>query len=452
MSALVQITEVPPLHQSTSTLTACPVFYASVVRDGKRKPGSLESARGNQIHETMARYTSWCAVKNTKADLPMFDKFAEGAGPTAARILSGIRDYLEIDYEHLLATELTMALDEKFRPTAVDERIEESVKDSEEPPAYMGTLDAIYLIREEQHILIPDYKSHARPFEPSDDDKALQGKMYSLFALLHFPWCQSVTFRLIFVRYSKLTREVTYERKDLPKLVEAVKAARDRQRSIHNDMATGKKLQAYSGSQCCYCPLLTDRSCPIASLNENAQATPEEWVRWDIWDREFSRANRKRMKDHIQKTGRAITVPDYNGKIYKFGPKEHESDVMPLFHGTSGSIAFRCTQCGNASDHAVESSKCPKCWSLMRPIMPIVSLLEDYAVGNPGDTGWMGKITLSSSSITSYLKAKARAFLHQSIQDSSDKVTKVKMEVSKPLDEMPNDEPNDDEWDEDGDF
>ena len=231
-TALVQIqpSPIPPLHQSTESMTACTLFYIESVIKGRKKPGGMESARGIQVHKVHADYASWCAHKGVDMDLDAFDRFAKGAGPMATKILVGMRDSYRVDYSHLLATEIPFSLDENFQPTDVPESIDGVSVDTGLPAHYQGTLDALYLFREECKGLIDDAKTHPRPYEPSDPNKPLQGKMYSLFVLLHFPWIEEVTFRLVFVRFRNLIREVTYKREDIPALIESVKAARERQK------------------------------------------------------------------------------------------------------------------------------------------------------------------------------------------------------------------------------
>jgi hypothetical protein len=86
--------------------------------------------------------------------------------------------------------------------------------------------------------------------------------------------------------------------------------------------------------------------------------------------------------------------------------------------------------------------------------MPIIDQIEDYAFGNPGDTEWIGKLVISGTKLNSALGAKKRSFLDQSISDTADTVTKVKMKVSKPLDSLPTDdfEEDSEEFDEDNEF
>jgi hypothetical protein len=132
------------------------------------------------------------------------------------------------------------------------------------------------------------------------------------------------------------------------------------------------------------------------------------------------------MKDYVQETGKDIRLTDFNGKAYTYGPQSSESDVYPLFKATATGIELD----GN------------------RLVMPIADLLADYAYATPEDAAWMGKIQISSTSIKPYLKTKRRTVIDQAIDDVVEKVTKVKMAVSRPLETLP-DEITDDDYEED---
>ena len=432
---LVQIgpAPIPPLHQSTSILTACPRFYVEAVIKGRRKPSGLEAARGTQVHRVLAKYAAWCAHKGVAMDLDAFDSFARGVGPTAASILSGLRESYACDFSHLLATEVLMSLDENFQPTEVGGPLEGTAEDSGLNPVYQGTLDALYVFRDEGKVLIDDAKTHSRPFDPTKPEYALQGQMYSLFVLQHFPWVNEVTFRLWFVRYKNLSREANYTRDDLRKLIDTVRSARSLQVAIHQDYDGGKNIEAVGNDGCFYCPLLSNRECPILQDNSNAQGDPSEWLSTRLVYDAYARANNARMKAWVQAHGKNIILRDFNQKAYSFGPVEKESNVYPLFKKTENGIAMDAQ--GN-------------------PDMPIVSLLLDYAHATPDDTKWMGNLLISSTKLNSYLGTKTRAFLDQAVTDSADKVTKATLKVSKPLDAVPDEEPEGDEpsWDDDEEF
>lgn len=387
-------------------------------------PSGLDSTRGTQIHKTMAMYLSHCARKGVGVDLDAFDQFSRGAGSQAAKILIGLRDGFVVDHDHLLATEVKMSLDEFFHPTEVADEIEDIAVDSGLEPAYEGTLDGLSVFRSEYRILIDDFKSHVRPFEPSDKP---QGKQYALFVFQHFSWVQTVTFRLIFVRYKNLTREITYTREQLPELIDSVRSARARQQMLHDDYEAERDIEAIPGPHCQYCPLLANRECPIAEMNYEMQLTPEDRLKFNIWYGIFSRVNNTVLKDVINATGRAVVLRDYNGKIYKYGPVEKESKVYPLFRKSAGGGLLR--------DHAGN------------PILPIIDLLLDHIYVNPDDTEWITKLVISGTKLESALKAKSRVDIHQSISDTADTITKVAMKLSKPLDSLPEDDDDDDERD-----
>lgn len=426
---LVQIDDMPPLRQSTVEVMSCPTFYVESKIKGNDQPGGIESARGTQVHHVWGQYAAWCANKGLPQDLVAFDRFAQGVGHAAHYILAGMKD-AEVDHAHLLATELSMSLDDNFMPTDVVEAIEGTVGDSGEPAAYQGTLDATYVFRKEKLIQVDDAKTHPRPFDPS---KTLQGKMYSLFVFQHFPWVQEVRFRLMFVRYRNLFREVTYTRSDVPALIEVVRSARARQQMIHDDYDAGRPIEAIPGSHCQYCPLLSNRKCPIAEFNPAMQLSYEDRVKFALWYKAFATVNTKVLKEHVDATGRSVILKDYNGKIYKFGPEEKTSKVYPLFRSDGNK--------GLLLDHR------------NKPVMPILDLLFDEMHASPEDIGWMANLSISGTKLKSYLNTKKRVLLDQAVADAADEVTKVKMQVSKPLDAMPDEEDFDeeDEGDE-GDF
>lgn len=423
---LVQITPspIPPLRQSLEMVMGCPTFYAESVIKGNKMPGGMESARGTQIHAVLAEYSAWCASKGIAMDFEAFDRFAKGVGPVASAILTGMRESYRVKFDNLFATELMMSLDEDFRPTEVSEAMQGTIKDSGKPAMTQGTLDALLFFREEAKADVDDAKSHPRPFDP---EPTLQSKMYALFVFQHFSWVQEVTFTLVFVRFNNLYRSVTYTRQDVSKLMEVVRSARDRQKSIHADFDAGKDLEVIAGGQCIYCPLLANRKCPIASWNPQMMDTPDKWLNFNLWYSAFSKANNKRMKEYVDGTGKSIRLNDYNGKAYTYGPQESTSQVYPLFKATAQGIELD---------------------NQGRVVMPVVDLLMDYFHAAPEDTAWFSKVQISSTGLNSYLKTKRRAVLDLAIDDVVEKVTKVKLSVSKPLETLPDEITDDDEEEE----
>lgn len=423
---LVQI-EILPLRQSTAEVMSCRLSYVESFIKGRKQPGGLDSARGTQIHQTLGQYAAWCATKRVKQDLAAFDRFSEGVGLAAHKILIGVRESYEVDFNSLFATELPMSMDEDFNPTDVVEALDGIVQSSGKDSAYQGTLDTLYAFREEFRINIDDFKSHARPYEPAE---TLQGKMYSLLAFQHFPWAQEIQFRLVFVRYNHLYRTVNYKRSDVPQLIEAVRSQRLRQKMIHDDYSNKREIGATAGTHCWWCSLLSDASCPISQYNPAMQLTPQQRLNFALWYSNFSRANNAVMKDYVQATGKAIVAKDGNEKFYRYGPEEKESNVYPVFKKTADGL-----EKNNQGNY----------------VMPIVELLLDHAYSQPEDVEWMGNLTISATKLEGYLKSKKRVNVHQAISDTADKVTKVSLRVSKPLDAEPVDD-TDDEEEEDEEF
>jgi hypothetical protein len=420
---LVKI-KIPPWHQSTEFLTSCPTLYVESVIKGNPQPGGMESARGRQVHDVGAKYVSYCALERVSFDLKKFDELAAGAGPLAARILGGMRESYEVDYSHVLATELTLSLDAYFLPTEVPAAIAGTCAETGMDPIVVGTLDALYAFPDESMMRIDDLKTHPLPFDPTD---TLQAKTYALLVFLHWSWVKKVVFRLIFVRYHKVIRAVEFTRDEISDLMAAVMAGRNRQKKIHADYEAGEKIEALAGNHCQYCPLLSNAKCPIAAYNANMQLTMQQRLNFNLWYSAFSRANNAAMKAYIQEKGRDIVLKDYNGKSYVYGPVEREAEVYPVFKFIDGRM------------DRIEATD--------QPVLPIIDLLYDYAADNPGDSGWMRNVVISSTSIKRYLKTNKRAFLDQAIEDTVEKVTKTPLRVSKPLDAVPEEE-FEEEWDE----
>ena len=430
MTDLIQIEiDTPPLHQSTVYVMACPLFYITVRKLAKRKkrlPASLESSRGNEVHAAMSRYVAWCAYKEKKMDPIAFDEFAKGAGPLAAKILAGIRDTYEVDFGHLLLTETTMALDDDLQPTNVATALEAFVADSGNEPAYEGTPDAIFAFKADRRMQIVDYKTHPRPFEPGD---TVQAKEYTLFCFQHFPWVETVVFQLVFVRYRNMVRSVTYTRDDIPMLVDAVRSARARQLALHESYKRGEEIPAIPGPQCQYCPLLANKTCPIAEFNPAMQFTPEERLRFALWYREFSKVNNEALKAYIQATGRSVKMQDGNGRWIKYGPVETESMVFPLFE-MEGRGKYRRLVLDNQG----------------RPKMPVVELLLDYVHSEESDQAFLGNLVISATKLNEARRTNKRVDLDQALQDTMPKIPKSRLKASKPLETL--EDEDEDELDE----
>ena len=144
----------------------------------------------------------------------------------------------------------------------------------------------------------------------------------------------------------------------------------------------------------------------------------------------FSRINNARMKARVEATGRPILIRDYNGKAYKYGPEESEGTSYPLFQMDADGRNLGRDDQG-------------------RILMPIVDRLLDWVLdeenGDPKDAFWYGNLEIGATELNGKLKATKRAILHQSIVDLAVPVPKVKFKVSKPLETIEDEEPEDDE-------
>jgi hypothetical protein len=220
---------------------------------------------------------------------------------------------------------------------------------------------------------------------------------------------------------------VVYTRADLPAMIEVVRSARSRQKMIHDDYHAGKEMEAIPGSHCQYCPLLSNRKCPISEFNPAMQLSYEDRLKFAIWYKAFSASNNKVLREHVDSTGRSVILKDYNGKIYKFGPEEKKSKAYPVFKRDGKGLAV---------DHQGNFE------------MPVIDLLLDHAYALPEDTEWMANLVISGTKLNQYLGTKKRVLLDQAVSDVADTVTRIKMQVSKPLDALPDEEDDEDEEDE----
>lgn len=280
-------------------LMACPESYGVQVIDGKRVPENLGSERGHEIHEVMSEYVNHCVKKRVPSDWGAFDKLASRKGAEARQILQPLRDGHIIDYRNVVGTELTLSLDEYFQPVS-------------EKAAFQGTLDCLYDLGEGKALIV-DYKSHPGPFEADTP----QCHLYPLLVFQAYAHIESVEMSLVFVRYKKCVRSVTFSRTDVPFLIDYVQAFRERQVDIHQ---TGRNaLKALPGSHCAYCPRLADVTCPIKEFNPAATHTPEERLRFNIWASQLAVQNTAALKSYVTASEKNVMVTDGNGVEYEYG-------------------------------------------------------------------------------------------------------------------------------------
>lgn len=247
MNAVIPISQLkaaPPLSQSRRELLACNLLYVSREIEGIKPPPSEAAHRGVEIHRVMSRYVDYLVKKRVKADWAEFERLCFGVSPEAKDILASVQERFELaDPEHVVGTELHWMFDANLEP----------VKNGRAD--YEMTVDVLEMPNAETAI-VTDYKSYFRLI----DADSFQGAIYSLGAFLRNPNLQSVTFRLVFVRWGA-KREKTYTRADVPALISLVKGERDRQLAIHAAFERGEELEALPGKHCLYCPLLFEH-CP----------------------------------------------------------------------------------------------------------------------------------------------------------------------------------------------
>lgn len=304
----------PALRQSAVEVAACPRAYVEIYINGRQQPESIPSERGSEVHHVMSKYVRHCATKSVASDWKYFDSLTRAAGPVAGPMLDGIRDHYEVDWKHVLDTEVEMTLDEDFEPTSRDNDESPAALEAKytgRPPAYTGTLDAIFLSYDQTAATIRDYKTHPSVF----DANTFQGKLYSLMLFQYMPALEVVQFELVFVRYVNCTRSVTYSRSDVPELKEAVSRARERQRLTHENPDAAKALPC---SVCTYCPLAKDKSCPISEQNEYLTLTPQERLIRSEWHRRMRAIDMPVLRAYAEVEG-PVSYTDGNGDVYEYG-------------------------------------------------------------------------------------------------------------------------------------
>jgi hypothetical protein len=354
MPTATKTLEIPALHQSTYEVMRCPTSYAAM-REGKKMPASMQSWRGTEIHHIAALYAEHCANNSVSADWDYFDVLTASVGEEAGTILERMRDSYLIDWKHLLTTELTLALDEDLNPIddpLVREFTSVEMMPEDTPAAHRGTLDALYLY-EDDSALVDDYKSHFQPFDP----ETYQAMLYPFMVMKYFPAVRRVTFRLRFVRFENLVREVTWEREDMPKMERKIRQARGLQQKIELQILNNEPLQAFAHAGCHYCPLsanLTD--CPISEFNPEINRSMESRANFDRWWTMLATDNRKVLKDYVQTTGNPISITDGTGESWQYGAIPTAKKRYPLTENLIHALLDNCQATGEAL-YSIERGK-----------------------------------------------------------------------------------------------
>ncbi len=367
---MTQTLHIPPLRQSVYEDMACPHLYGAKHVAQIITPGGPAASRGIEIHAVFATYISHLVKTRRRRDLEFFDELMEGTSADARAVLERFKYNHDFDPEKVVDTELEIALDERFEPvdtegvgayanaTRADRRV-----------AYLGRLDLVQL-HSRTRAQIDDWKSY---FQIVNAD-TFQSKFYPLLLFCRNPALQKVTFVLEFVRYGT-SRKVEYLRSEVPWLKEIAQRERKRQRQLHELITMGtSEISAAPGRHCTWCPLLL-KGCPLErDINPYASKSPEEHLRYLLWLREAEKTTSDVLKDTVRELG-PVQCQDQNGITYCAGFTPTPKTEYPC----------------------AETSQLLQGWLSRHP--------EDRAVA----------AGLTMSGITSFLKAKKRKELAQSL-------------------------------------
>ncbi len=366
---------IPPLSQSRHGDMACETLYVRKHVQCARVGESEPAARGIEIHQILATYINRLVATRRSTDLEVFDALMKGAGTEAREVLEKFRNNHAFDPEKILATELHVALDEKF--VAIEHPGDEG------PIAtYEGTLDLVML-----HSLteaeIDDWKSYYQVIEAD----TFQSKFYPLLLMCLNPSLERVKFVLEFVRYG-VSRRVEYTRRDLPWLKELALRERARQRKLHELVSSGDRdLKVSPGRHCTWCPLLLN-GCPVAETNPYGQMTAAERLRFAVWLQEAEKQNTRVLKELMVEHG-PIRYRDENESEYVAGFVPTEKRFYPYQDG--------------------------------------VSILDEWFTAHPDDRALREKLTISG--LSSAIKAEKRAELAQKLTEIADVRVETELKI-----------------------
>jgi hypothetical protein len=358
---------------------ACQALYVRKHVQCARVGESEPAARGIEIHQVLATYINHLVRTTRTTDLELFDALMEGVGTEAREVLEKFRDNHAFDPEKILATELHIALDEKFLPT-------EHPGDDGQIANYEGTLDMVML-----HSLteaeIDDWKSYYQVIEAD----TFQSKFYPLLLMCLNPSLERVKFVLEFVRYG-VSRYAEYTRKDLPWLKELAQRERTRQRKLHKLVSSGDgDLRVSPGRHCTWCPLLLN-GCPVAEANPYGQLTPEQRLRFALWLQEAEKQNTRVLKELMVEHGQ-IRYRDDNEREYVAGFVPTEKRFYPYQDG--------------------------------------VSILDEWFATHPDERALREKLTISG--LSSAIKAEKRAELARVLAEIADVRVETELKIDRVL-------------------
>lgn len=394
---------IPALRQSTYERMACPESYQFIQIEGHSQAPSMPSDRGSDVHHVMSEYTRHCAESQVSADWKAFDELTSTSGFEAGQILDGIRLNHMVDYRHVLATEIRLALTETLQPAYRIKEDDGSITElphisgvvySEDLAAHAGTLDELLLFDEGQ-AKVADYKTHPRPFVP----QTYQGCLYPLMVMLHFPFIRVIVFELNFVRYRNSYRSIEWSRDRIPEMALTVQRARSRQLAMHE----GKlKMEALPGGHCRYCPKASDLSCSLGKLNPELALTLEERSRQQVWMELAIEINRAILRGAAD-AGAVPQFEDGKGMKHKMERTVSEHQSFPLDHTT-------------------------------------IAVLDEWARTHRADDPYLWGLEISSTKLKQRLETKMRAPLREAFENSVIQMTQkpvLKFVAEDPEDQQP---------------
>lgn len=307
-----QATAIPPLSQSRYELMACPHLYRERVILGRKEPDNPYAMRGTEIHSAIANYVHHLVETRQPSDYEVFTSVCRGLSEEAVEVLESMREWLIIEPETVLGTEMYLALDEQLEPIIPLDGQDLILV----APNFEGTLDYVQLTKADEAEIF-DWKSY---YQVIDAD-TFQAKLYPLLVFKHYPTIRVVRFILQFVRYG-VQRSIEYTRDDLPKLEKAAKLARTRQQELHSTQGmvitkAGLMVPAAAmpGRHCAWCPKLMG-NCPIREINPYTNQSVEDRVKFGVWLQAAKKQNDQVLKDLVMAQG-PVKVRDDNGNAYE---------------------------------------------------------------------------------------------------------------------------------------
>lgn len=212
------------ISKSECKALSCPAFWHAYYCDGVQKSPASWTRTGTEFHAFASAYVDYLVSRGISSDLDWVEPYLAAAAycDDAADLVRRYVPDFDIDPQEVFDTELFWAIDGSFRPVRAE------FPGVGKAPAgdilAHGTLDRVDIV--ERSGLIVDYKTG---FMPSRIDP-YEAAHYGILAFAHLPQIEELTFRWDFVRMG-YTREQHMTRGQLPELQSELlkrRALRDR--------------------------------------------------------------------------------------------------------------------------------------------------------------------------------------------------------------------------------